>query len=445
MRIWPEMRYSNDMSTLKKTIKKVLPTSLRGLAANWYHFGEAVAANVRYGFPARGKRVIMITGTNGKTTTAAFMIKIMQAAGHTVGASTTAFYQIGSEVIANDRNMTTDNVFKVQALLRRMKKAGCDVIIMETTSHALVQHRVLGIPCEVAVMTNLTQDHLDYHKTMENYAAAKARLFAREPRFIVLNRDDEWFDYYNEYNARELKMNYGTSPEAECRIVDAKLRKDGSEVKLKLDKTIDLSFSSHLAGKFNVYNATAAATAAYLMHVELPYISQGIGALDMVPGRLESINEGQNFEVIVDYAHTPDALQNLLETLKSLTKSRLILVFGATGDRDKSKRPIMGEVVVTYADRIILTDDEPYTENPDVIRDDVRRGIERAGGTAKTEEVADRKAAIEKAISIARKGDIVAITGMGHEQFRVVGDGERVPWNDGQVAKEILQAKPKAN
>lgn len=426
---------------IKRTAKKILPTRLKGAAANLYHLGEAVAANVRYGFPARGKQVIMITGTNGKTTTAAFVVKILQAAGHKVGASTTAFYQIGDQVLPNDRNMTTDNVFKVQELLHRMKKAGCDVIVMETTSHALVQHRVWGIPCTVAVMTNLTQDHLDYHKTMENYAAAKARLFAREPRFIVLNRDDEWFDYYNEYNARELKMNYGTHPEAECQIVDAKLRRDGTDVKLKIDKTVDLQFSTNIAGKFNVYNATAAATAAYLLHVELPYISQGIGAVEVVPGRLERIEAGQNFEVIVDYAHTPDALKNLLETLKSLTKNRLILVFGATGDRDKSKRPIMGEVAVQYADRVVLTDDEPYTENPDVIRDDIRRGIERAGGAAKTDEVGDRRAAIEKAISIARKGDIIAIAGMGHEQFRVIGDGERVPWSDAGVARELLKTK----
>ncbi|HSX28020.1 MAG TPA: UDP-N-acetylmuramoyl-L-alanyl-D-glutamate--2,6-diaminopimelate ligase [Candidatus Saccharimonadales bacterium] len=430
------------MQHLKRTLKRILPPSLKRLAANWYHLGEAIAANVRYGFPARGKHVIMITGTNGKTTTAAFLIKILQAGGHIVGASTTAFYQIGDETIPNAENMTTNNVFKVQELLHRMKKAGCDYIVMETTSHALVQHRVWGIPCEVAVMTNLTQDHLDYHGTMENYAAAKAKLFAREPRFIVLNHDDEWFDYYNEYPAKELKMNYGTDPDAECRITNVRLRREGSDVQLQIDKTVELDFSTNLAGKFNVYNATAAAATAYLLHVDLHHISQGVRALTSVPGRLERIDEGQNFEVVVDYAHTEDALKNLLETLRGLTKNRLILVFGATGDRDKTKRPIMGEVAVAYADRIVLTDDEPYTENPDVIRDDVRRGIERAGGGAKTDEIGDRKAAIEKAIGIARKGDIIAITGMGHEQFRVIGDGEKIAWNDGAVAREILRARP---
>lgn len=431
------------MSGFKTKVKKFLPTSLKQPVANLYHLGEAIVANIRYGFPARRMHVVMITGTNGKTTTAAYMVKILQAAGHKVGASTTAFYQIGDETIPNDQNMTVVNVFKQQAMLRRMKNAGVTHLVMEVTSHALVQHRVWGIPCEVAVMTNLTQDHLDYHKTMEAYAAAKARLFAREPRFIVLNRDDEWFDYYNEYHATELKMNYGTDPEAECRIVGAHLRKDGSDVALEIDKTVNLEFTTHLAGKFNVYNATAAATAAYLLQIGLIYISKGVSELKLVPGRLERVEAGQNFDVIIDYAHTPDALKNLLETLKGLTKNRLILVFGATGDRDKTKRPIMGEVASKLADRIVLTDDEPYTENPDVIRDDVRRGIERAGGAAKTDEIADRRAAIEKAISIARRGDVIAVTGMGHEQFRVIGDGERVAWSDRAVAEELLKAKQK--
>lgn len=431
------------MSGFKARVKKILPPGPKDVVANLYHLGEAIVANIRYGFPARSMKVTMITGTNGKTTTAAYMIHVLQAAGHIVGASTTAFYQIGDEFILNDQNMTVVNVFKLQAMLRRMKKAGVTHLILEVTSHALVQHRVWGVPCEVAIMTNLTQDHLDYHKTMENYAAAKARLFAREPRFIVLNRDDEWFEYFNEYHATELKMNYGTADDAECRIVNAHLRKDGSDVELEIDKTVHLQFSTQLAGKFNVYNATAAATAAYLLQVELPQISKGIADLKSVPGRFERVDEGQNFDVIVDYAHTPDALKNLLETLKGLTRNRLIVVFGATGDRDKTKRPIMGEVVVKLADRIVLTDDEPYTENPDVIRDDIRRGIERAGGGGKTDEVGDRRKAIEKAVSIARRGDIIAITGMGHEQFRVIGEGERVAWSDREAARESLQARQK--
>jgi UDP-N-acetylmuramoyl-L-alanyl-D-glutamate--2,6-diaminopimelate ligase len=176
------------------------------------------------------------------------------------------------------------------------------------------------------------------------------------------------------------------------------------------------------------------------LHVDLDKIAKGVAALTAVAGRLERIDEGQPYGVIIDYAHTPDALQNLLETLRQLTTNRVILVFGATGDRDKGKRPIMGEIAAKMADRIILTDEEPYSENPDVIRDDVRRGIESAGGDPKTDEIADRREAIKKALSIARKGDTVVVTGMGHEQFRIVGD-KRIPWNDGAVAREIITAK----
>jgi UDP-N-acetylmuramoyl-L-alanyl-D-glutamate--2,6-diaminopimelate ligase len=426
------------MSTLKKTIKKLLPRSIRNRVTNTYHLFEAIVANIRYRFPSRKMKVVMVTGTNGKTTTVAYIGKILEAAGYKVGVVSTAFYQIGDEFIPNEDNMTVVNTFKLQAMINRMRRAGCDHLVLEVTSHSLVQHRVWGIPCEVAVMTNLTQDHLDYHGTMENYAAAKAKLFVRQPRFIVLNRDDEWFNYFDEYRAKEVKINYGSSEQAECQIAKVELHKEGSDVHYVIDHTVKLAVHTELAGKFNVYNATAAVAACYLLRVDLKDIQKGVKALKSVPGRLQKVSIGQPFDVIVDYAHTPDALQNVLETVKALTKNRVILVFGATGDRDKTKRPIMGGIAVKLADRIILTDEESYSENPDVIRDDIRRGVESAGGGAKTAEIADRKDAIGKALSIARRGDAVLITGMGHEQFRIIGD-KRVPWNDATVARSLLK------
>lgn len=428
------------MQTLKSKVKQIIPKRHLKKIANYYHFGEAVAANLRYGFPARSMKVIMITGTNGKTTTAAYLASILKETGYKVGVSSTAFYQIGDTVIPNEENMTTDNVFKVQALIQKIKKAKCDYLIMETTSHALEQHRVLGIPCEVAVMTNLTQDHLDYHGTIENYAAAKAKLFAREPRYIVLNRDDKWFDYFNEFNAGEQKMNYGTHEEAESRITKAKLKKTGTDFVIEFDHTTDVAASTKLAGKFNVYNATAAATAAYLMNIPVSKIAKGISLLEGVSGRLEYVKEGQSFEVVVDYAHSPDALQNVLESLKSLTKNRLILVFGACGDRDRGKRPMMGEIASKLADRIVLTDEENYTEDAAQIRKEIFKGIKKANGEAKTNEIPDRRDAIQKAIDIARSGDIIAITGMGHEKFRII-DGKKIPWNDAEEASKIVQNK----
>lgn len=423
---------------MKTLLKKLLPKALLQKLVNPYHWCESFIANVRYGFPARDMYVVMITGTNGKTTTASLTASILKEAGHRVGVCSTAYFEIAGKRIVNDLNGTTANPFKLQAMLAEMKRAKVDHLVLEVTSHGLEQHRVWGIPCDVAIMTNLTQDHLDYHKTMESYAAAKGKLFAMRPRLIVLNRDDEWFDYFNQFEASEQKMTYGTHEEADCRISKVALHKDGSDVSLLIDHQTKLTFHTELPGKFNVYNATAAATAAYLMHIDIPHIEQGIAKLDAVPGRLERIVAGQPFEVIVDYAHTPDALENVLETLKHLTKNRLILVFGATGDRDKAKRPIMGAIAAKLADRIIVTDEETYSEDAAEIRDMIMQGILSAGAEAKVEEIPDRGKALEKALSIARRNDTVVITGMGHEQYRIM-NGQREPWNEVKIVRDLLE------
>lgn len=423
---------------LKAVIKQVLPKDIFKALINPYHLAESFVANVRYGFPARDMHVVMITGTNGKTTTASYLGNILNAAGHKVGVCSTAYFEINGKRIPNDLNFTVTNPFKLQATLAQMKAAGVDHLVLEVTSHALVQHRVWGVPCEVAVMTNLTQDHLDYHGTMENYAAAKGRLFARKPKFIVLNRDDKWFEFFNQYEAGEQKITYGADEAAEARITNVKLHKQGSDVRLKVDHTNDMRFTTHLPGKFNVYNATAAASAAYVMHIDVEHIEKGIESLQNVPGRLERIDAGQPYDVIVDYAHTPDAFENLLETLKNLTRNRLIIVFGATGDRDKSKRPMMGEIAAKMTDRIILTDEESYTEDPAQIRHMVMEGIISGGGGSKVEEIPDRKEAIEKALGIARRGDTVVVTGMGHEQYRII-DGRREPWHEPTIIRELLE------
>lgn len=423
---------------MKEFLKQIIPKSLFAKLINPYHWLESLVANIRYGFPARNMHVVMVTGTNGKTTTASFVASILKQAGHKVGVYSTAYLEINGERTINGSSVTAPNPFKLQALLAQMRQAKVDHLVLEATSHGLVQHRLWGIPCDVAIMTNLTQEHLDYHGTMDAYAAAKSRLFARQPRLIVLNRDDEWFEYFNQFTAAEQKMSYGTHEAADARIANVRLHKDGSEVRLKIDHQTEVGFTTKLPGKFNVYNSTAAATAGYLMHIDLEHIKQGIESVEVVPGRLERIVAGQPFEVIVDYAHTPDALENVLETLKHLTKNRLILVFGATGDRDKGKRPVMGEVAARLADRVFVTDEESYSEDPTTIRNMIMEGIEKAGGQAKTEEIADRREAIAKALSIARRNDTVLVTGMGHEQYRVMAD-KRVQWNEAKVIRELLE------
>ena len=418
-------------------VRKLLPNeAIHGLE-EVYRRGRVRLISLKYGNPASGLRVIAVTGTNGKTTTINYINEILKEAGHKTAMFSTALIEIDGNTQLNDLNATVGTTERMQEFFRDAKKAGVDFVVLEITSHALQQHKLDGVPIEVAVMTNLTQDHLDYHKTMDEYAAAKAKLFTREPKFIVLNRDDAWYDYYNKFPAGAQKITYGKHIDAEAKIEYTKLYKKGSEATVVIDHQTNLDLATALPGTFNIYNMTAAAATAYLLGVKLDDIIEGIANLEGIPGRFERVAEGAGYDVVVDYAHTPDALEQLLGAAKEVTKNRVILVFGATGDRDKTKRPIMGEIAARLADRIILTDEESYNEDPQAIRDQVRDGIETAGATAKLTEIPDRREAIEKALSIAKKDDIVLITGMGHEQFRIV-NGEKLPWNDASVVRELL-------
>ncbi len=423
-----------------RTVRRVLPVgAVRGLE-EIYRRGRVHIVSARYGYPARNLRVIAVTGTNGKTTTVNYINEILKEAGHTTAMFSTAVIEVAGERRVNDLNATVATTERMQQFFRDAKRAKVDYVVLEITSHALQQHKLSTVPIEVAVMTNLTQDHLDYHHTMEKYAEAKGMLFAKKPRFIVLNRDDEWFDFFNNYQASSQKITYGQHDEAEARISRFKLYKKGSEATIIIDHQTKLELATALPGEFNVYNMTAAAAATYVLGVKLRDIVEGVANLEGVPGRFERVVDGKNFDVVVDYAHTPDALEKLLTAARSITKNRVILVFGATGDRDKGKRPIMGEIAARYADRVVLTDDESYNEDPQAIRDQVRAGLEKAGGKVRMNEVGDRREAIAKALSIAMKGDMILITGMGHEQYRIV-NGQRLPWNDGDVVRELMASK----
>jgi UDP-N-acetylmuramoyl-L-alanyl-D-glutamate--2,6-diaminopimelate ligase len=418
-------------------VRKFLPKEAVHGLEELYRRGRVRLVSLKYGNPASGLRVIAVTGTNGKTTTINYINEILKEAGHKTAMFSTALIEIDGHTQLNDLNATVGTTERMQEFFRDAKKAGVDFVVLEITSHALQQHKLDGVPIEVAVMTNLTQDHLDYHKTMDEYAAAKAKLFSREPKFIVLNRDDAWYDYYNQFPAGAQKITYGKHIDAEAKIEYTKLYKKGSEATVVIDHQTKLDLATALPGTFNIYNMVAAASTAYLLGVKLDDIIEGIANLEGIPGRFERVAEGVGYDIVVDYAHTPDALEQLLQAAKEVTKNRVILVFGATGDRDKSKRPIMGEIAARLADRIILTDEESYNEDPQAIRDQVRDGIETAGATAKLTEIPDRREAIEKALSIARKDDIVLITGMGHEQFRII-NGQKLPWNDADIVRELL-------
>ena len=427
-------------NNLTKTARKVLPKSaLVGLEKS-YRKSRAKIISARFGNPARDLRVIAVTGTNGKTTTVNFLNEILKEASYRTAMFSTANIEIAGEQTVNDTNSTTATVARLQKFFRDAKKADVEFALIEATSHALDQYKFEGVPIEMAIMTNLTQDHLDYHKTMENYAAAKAKLFEMNPNLVVLNADDEWFDYFNNFATESQKITYGEGESADVKIEKFKLYKKGSEANLRIDNNVELEIATNLPGEFNIYNMTAAAAGAYLLGISLKDIQEGIANLEGVSGRFEYATPGLPFDTIVDYAHTPDALEKLLKSAKEISKNRTILVFGACGDRDREKRPIMGKIAQDLADRIIITDEENYTEDATQIREEIISGISKKNDKlpANIQEIPDRKEAIRKALQIAGKGDIVLITGLGHEVYRVI-DGEKTPWNDTQIVREIAQ------
>ena len=427
-------------NNLTKTARKVLPKSALAELEKSYRKSRAKIISARFGNPARDLRVIAVTGTNGKTTTVNFLNEILKEAGYRTAMFSTANIEIAGEQTVNDTNSTTATVARLQKFFRDAKKADVEFALIEATSHALDQYKFEGVPIEMAIMTNLTQDHLDYHKTMENYAAAKAKLFEINPNLVVLNADDEWFDYFNNFAAESQKITYGEGESADVKIENFKLYKKGSEANLRIDNNVELEIATNLPGEFNIYNMTAAAAGAYLLGISLKDIQEGIANLEGVSGRFEYTTPGLPFDTIVDYAHTPDALEKLLKTAKEISKNRTSLVFGACGDRDREKRPIMGKIAQDLADRIIITDEENYTEDATQIREEIISGISKKNDKlpANIQEIPDRKEAIRKALQIAGKGDIVLITGLGHEVYRVI-DGEKTPWNDTQIVREIAQ------
>ncbi len=424
----------------RKIVKKLIPRSLFAKIEPLGHLAEAVIFNLLYGFPARGFKVIGITGTNGKTTTAFLVHRMLHTAGYKVGLMTTVAYGAGDNIKPQVYHMTNVPVPVMMKRLKYLKSQGVEWLVMESTSMALAQNRVWGVPFQLAVMTNISQDHLDYHKTMANYIKAKLKLFRltnnnkKGLQTGVINADDATAGQFS--SAILHSKTYGINS-GDLRAKDIKLSALGVSYTAKSTST-EYKISSHLPGQFNIYNSLAAVSVGEVLGLSKDQIQQGIAALGGVPGRMTAIDAGQSFSVIVDFAHSPDALQNVLTACRGLTKGKVILVFGATGDRDKSKRPIMGEVAVKQADLIYLTDDETYTENPQAIIEEVYKGIETAGGQAKTTIIGDRLKAIKAAFATAKAGDTVLLTGIGHETTRNMG-GKEEPWNEIELAQKLLK------
>ena len=395
-----------------------------------------------YDYPARSMRVIGITGTNGKTTTSYLVRAILRHAGKRVGLIGTIQVMMEDEVFPTAN--TTPDVIVMQQLLAQMRVRGMDAVVMEVSSHALDQGRVAGIEFDTAVFTNLTQDHLDYHKTMENYARAKAHLFdlvsetgTKAGKTAVLNADDAASETMRAHTHCPV-ISYGVEHNADLAARDVHLAQDGMELTLARGDAESVKLHIGITGLFNVYNVLAATGAALAENVPAVDIVAALRAFTGVPGRFELVRAGQDFSVIVDYAHTPDGMENVLRTARAVTAGRIIAVFGCGGDRDRTKRPIMGRMAAELADIIVLTSDNPRTENPAAILDEVETGVLPVIGAKPYEKLVDRRTAIFHAIEAAKTGDTVVILGKGHETYQILKD-ETIHFDDRETAREAIR------
>jgi UDP-N-acetylmuramoyl-L-alanyl-D-glutamate--2,6-diaminopimelate ligase len=388
-------------------------------------------ANLYYRYPSHQLRLVGITGTNGKTTTTYVVESILQAAGRAVGVIGTVNYRFGGTQIPAPH--TTPDALVLQQLLRQMVDASISDVVMEVSSHALTQERVEGCHFEVCVFTNLSRDHYDYHGTEEAYFAAKARLFQEVPaRWHVLNLDDPYGQRLIATSRARL-LTYGLTSEATLKPTDVQHGLDGIQFSLPTTKG-HLAVRSPLIGRHNVYNLLAGIAVAIALDLDATAIMRGIAQLHQVPGRLERVDAGQDFYVFVDYAHTPTALEQVLRLVRAETPGRLITVFGCGGDRDTGKRPLMGQVATSLSDYTIITSDNPRTEDPQRIIEDIVRGIET---TSSCKTLVDRRQAITEAMAIARRRDTVVIAGKGHEDYQIIGR-TRLHFDDREVARAVL-------
>jgi UDP-N-acetylmuramoyl-L-alanyl-D-glutamate--2,6-diaminopimelate ligase len=391
----------------------------------------ATAADVFFGEPTRELEVAGVTGTSGKTTTAFLLHSVLDVAGRRPGLLGTVESRVGGDVRPVVR--TTPEAIDLQRTFREMLDAGDRSVALEASSHASVLHRLDRVRFDALVFTNLSQDHLDFHPSMDEYYAAKRRLFiGAAPPPAAVNVGDLWGRNLAEELAdknRAPLVTYGLAPDAEIRPEGLELGAAGATFTAG-----GIEIRSKLRGRFNVENVLGVIAAAILLDVDEEDIAAGIAGLEGVPGRFEPVDEGQPFSVVVDYAHKPDALDNVLRTARELADGRVVVVFGAGGDRDRQKRPLMGKVARDLADVVIVTSDNPRSEDPLAIIQDVLQGT----GTD-VEIDPDRRSAIGRAIEVAAPGDVVVIAGKGHEQGQDVG-GEKVPFDDRVVAREALRA-----
>lgn len=426
---------------LRKVVKKLIPRGLFQKIEPFGHLIEAVIFNIIYLFPARHFKIIGVTGTNGKTTTSFLIHRMLHEAGYKVGLMSTVGYGAGLEIKPQMQHMTNVSVPQLMKRLKWMRSQNVEWLVMETTSHALAQHRVWAVPYSIAVFTNITHEHLAYHKTFERYIAAKRMLFEQTDknkkglRAGVINADDPRAETY--ITAVHNPLTYGIYA-GDVRATNVNMSATGVTYETRLgDET--LSIKTRLPGSFNVYNSLAAAAVGQLVGLNKEQIEQGIYALEGVEGRMTQIDEGQKFDLIVDYAHSPDSFEKLFKDIKPVVKGRLIVLFGSLGGGDVGKRAIQGKLAGEYADLVIVTEEDDRLEDPKQIMTNIADGAKQAGKTEGKDLVLihDRTEAIQYAVNNAQASDVVLLLGKGHEKTIEDANGER-PWNEIATARKAL-------
>lgn len=405
----------------------------------FWHLPNAVLASLWYGFPHRKMVVIGVTGTNGKTTTTQMVGSILREAGYQTAVASTIDFWIGEEQRVNTSKFTTTNPWQLQKFLQEAKRTGCTHAVVETASHALDQYRVWGIEYEVAVITNLTREHLDYHHTMEEYEEAKKRLFMQAKQGVV--NLDMWHAEHFIRATRGPVLTYSTKNH-EADIFAGGIQLDFHRTEFRVEESF---FELFIPGLFNIENALAALGVARVLGIDDAVVAKALAGIKGVPGRMQVVPNDQGLDIIVDYAVTPDAFEKLYESVlpMKIPGTKIIHVFGACGDRDRGKRSILGEIAAKRADMVILTNEDPYTEDGERIIDEIEPGVTRFKKEDKEYfRIYDRKEAICKAIGLAELGDIVLVTGKGAETNIAIGN-ERIPWSETAVIQECLHKKPR--
>ncbi|MDQ3123542.1 MAG: UDP-N-acetylmuramyl-tripeptide synthetase [bacterium] len=426
----------------RKVVKKFIPKGLFPKVEPYGHKAEAVLFHAKSGFPAKNFKIIGVTGTNGKTTTSFMIHKMLVEAGYKAALMTTVAYGVGDDIRPQIHHMTNVTVPELVKRLKWMKAEGAEWLVLETTSHALAQNRVWGMPYSIVVMTNVTHEHLDQHGTFENYRDAKRKLFKLAnrnkdgKRIGIINADDPNAELFAQDIAHPIT--YGID-KGDLKAQNVKLTPGGSRYQAVYQDR-ELRIECHIPGKFNVYNSLAAAVVGGAVGLTKEQIESGISALKRVEGRMDPVDEGQDFDVIVDFAHTPDSFEKLFKDLKPVVKGKLIVLFGSAGRRDEAKRAIQGRLAGEYADEVIITEEDDRDIDGNEIMNMIAGGAESQGKVRDKNLflILDRTEAINFAISRAKRGDTVLLLGKGHEKTIERASGEH-PWDEIATTRKALK------